>query len=84
MSLTALVAWVADKTRFQSLANYIEFAERFLDFKDSGLQAVIVSQNEANYRFFQYKEDGHFNITRPINSDLIYEHGATEQKHADF
>lgn len=43
-----------------------------MEFAAEELQAVIVSQNENHYRFYQYKRDGHFNITRPINSDLIY------------
>lgn len=35
------------------------------------MQAVVVSQKENNYRFLQYKEDGNFAVTRPINSDLM-------------
>lgn len=84
MTLNTLVDWATDKTRFTRLADYIEFAEWFLDFKEGGLQATIVSQNEPNYRFFQYRDDGHFNITRPINSELIYERDSAAQKHADF
>lgn len=84
MKLPDLVDWAADKTRFKSLQNYIDFAEHFLDFKDKGLQAVIVSQNESNYRFYQYKEDGFFNITRPINGDLIYTRSNAGAKHQDF
>jgi hypothetical protein len=75
MSLNDLITIATDKTQFLSLANYIEFAERYLDFAAEGLQAVIISQNENNYRFFQYKVDGHFNITRPLNSDLMYSAG---------
>jgi hypothetical protein len=45
-----------------------------LDFaRPARLQAVIVAQNEQQYRFFQYKKDGHFNITRPLNSNLLYD-----------
>lgn len=84
MTLGDLVAWAPDKARFTSLSDYIEFAERFLDFKETGLQATIVSQTEANYRFLQYKADGHFNITRPINADLIYERDGAAQKHDAF
>lgn len=54
------------------MENYIEFCQQYLDFAASGLQAVIVSQNEQNYCFFQYRQDGNFNITRPINSHLMY------------
>lgn len=31
---------------------------------------MIVSQNENNYRFFQYRKDGNFNVSRPVNSNL--------------
>ncbi len=71
MNLPELVAIASDKSRFMSLSDYIEFANRYLDFLTNGLQAVIISQNENHYRFYQYKEDGHFNITRPINSALM-------------
>lgn len=36
-----------------------------------GLQAVIVSQNENHYRFFQYRSEGNYNVSRPINSKLM-------------
>lgn len=72
MILGDLVANASNKTNFTSLSSYIDFARRYLDFAAIGLQAVIVSQNESHYRFYQYKEDGHFNITRPINSRLMY------------
>ncbi len=72
MSISDLVTLATNKENFLSLENYIEFCERFLDFASSGLQAVIVSQNEPNYRFYQYRQDGYFNISRPINSDLMY------------
>jgi hypothetical protein len=46
--------------------------QNLLDFIEDGLQAVIISQNENQYCFYQYRGDGHFNITRPINSELMY------------
>lgn len=72
MSLAKLVERVTNKDNFLTLENYIEFCRQFLDFAASGLQAVIVSQNEPEYRFFQYRQDGSFNITRPMNSNLMY------------
>lgn len=72
MNLDNLVHYVCDKNNFKSLANYGSFAKFYLEFIKDNLQAVIVSKNENNYRFFQYKEDGKFNITRPINSHLMY------------
>ncbi len=71
-SLDRLVETASNKNNFSSIADYVEFCRRFLIFIARGLQAVIVSQNESHYRFFQYKADGHFNITRPINSQLMY------------
>lgn len=72
MTLEQLVQIAGNKTNFVSIADYIEFCRSFLDFTASGLQAVIVSQNEPRYCFFQFKADGHFNVTRPINSRLMY------------
>jgi hypothetical protein len=72
MNITELVELATNKNNFLTLENYIEFCQEYLDFAASGLQAVIVSQNEQNYCFFQYLQDGHFNITRPINSHLMY------------
>lgn len=73
MRLQDLVSYATDKDRFHTLKNYIAFCERYLEFVESGLQAKIVSQNESHYRFFQYREDGSFNITRPLNSLLLYD-----------
>lgn len=72
MNLQDLITTATDKTKFLAITNYIDFCRHYLDFISTGLQAVIVAQNEPNYRFFQYREEGHFNITRPINADLMY------------
>jgi hypothetical protein len=72
VSLHRIVEQAADKTRFTKIADYIDFCKAYLEFISGGLQAVIVSQNENHYRFYQYKEDGYFNISRPINSRLMY------------
>lgn len=71
MMLDDLVSIVLDKSKFNTLNDYITFAEHYLAFVATGLQAVIVAQNETNYRLFQYKQDGNFNITRPLNADLL-------------
>lgn len=73
MKLKDIVNHATDKSLFNSLNNYIAFCERYLEFVESGLQAQIVSQNESHYRFFQYQQDGSYNITRPLNSRLIYD-----------
>lgn len=76
MRLQELVAFARDKANFPDLDSYIAFSQRYLEFVSTGLQATIVSQNENHYRFLQYKEEGYFNISRPINSRLMY--GAEE------
>ncbi len=74
MRIQDIVGIVTNKENFDSLKAYIEFAEIYLKYidKDKNLQAIIISQNETNYRFFQYGIDATYNITRPINSDLFY------------
>jgi hypothetical protein len=72
MSLPALVQTASRKENFTQLSDYVEFCLRFLEFVERGLQAVIVSQNETKYRFFQYRKEGHYNVTRPLNSELMY------------
>lgn len=73
MSLSDLVNYATDKNRFHSVKNYIDFCALYLEYVDTGLQARIVSQNESHYQFFQYREEGSFNITRPLNSLLMYD-----------
>lgn len=72
MNIAELAAVAVHKENFSNLQAYLDFCQRYLEFSASGLQAVIVCQNEPNYRFFQYRVDGKFNITRPINGDLMY------------
>jgi len=71
MKLKTLVKWATDKERFEEIDDYSTFCLNYLEFIQSNLQAVIVSRNENNYRFFQYREDGTYNVTRPINSELM-------------
>lgn len=71
MTLLQLVEWAKTKNRFQTIDDYSSFCEEYLSFIFDGLQAVIVSQNENHYHFFQYREDGNFNVSRPINSNLM-------------
>lgn len=71
MNLKQLLITAKDKSLFSAIDDYANFCFRYLEFIKSNLQAVIVARNENNYRFFQYKEDGTFNVTRPINSNLM-------------
>lgn len=72
MTLDELLSRATNKACFTSLLDYVQFCTSYLSFIEIGLQAVIVSQNEPNYQFFQYRQDGQFNITRPINSRLMF------------
>ena len=71
MNLEQLVDHASDKTRFGQIRDYIDFCRHYLQFALDGLQAVVVSRNETHYRFYQYRHDGHYNITRPINSNIM-------------
>lgn len=73
MKLKDIVAHAIDKKKFSDLKSYIEFSKIYLDYVSEHLQAVIVSQNENHYRFYQYDRTGNFQITRPINSNLMYD-----------
>lgn len=84
MSLTDLVNHATDKKRFQNIHDYINFCERYLKFIETGLQAKIVSQNENHYQFYQYQTDGYYNITRPINTSLMYEESVFEANSVQF
>jgi hypothetical protein len=84
MSLTQLVNHATNKERFNSIEDYIDFCTRYLEYVDTGLQARIISQNESHYQFFQYKQEGSFNITRPINSALMYDSNSFEQAAQQF
>ena len=71
MKFSDLVNHATDKERFHSVEHYIDFCARYLEYVETGLQARIVSQNESHYQFFQYRKEGSFNITRPLNSLLM-------------
>jgi hypothetical protein len=74
MISTELVKIASNKTNFTELSDYFEFCEAFWDFaaRRGAIQAEIVSKNETHYRFLQFKEDGSFNVTRPLNYGLLY------------
>lgn len=76
MSFANLLRHATDKERFCTVAHYVDFCARYLEYIETGLQARIVSQNESHYQFFQYRKDGGFNITRPLNSCLMYDAAA--------
>lgn len=71
MKLKRLLEISLDKNNFNKVNDYLDFCEKYLTFIKNNLQAVIISKNENNYQFFQYKKDGTFNVTRPINSEIM-------------
>jgi hypothetical protein len=73
MNLDDLLSNATNKEKFLKLRDYIAFCARYLEFVEIGLQARIISQNESHYQFFQYRQEGNFNITRPLNSQLMYD-----------
>ena len=72
MKLKQFVNQAKDKSNFVDLKAYIKFCNEYLHYISEYLQAIIVSQNENHYQFFQYRKEGNFQITRPINSNLMY------------
>jgi len=73
MKLQQIIDKAKDKNHFDDLTAYIKFCDEFLNYISDNLQATIISQNENHYQFFQYtKKEGNFQITRPINSNLMY------------
>lgn len=71
MTLQQLIQLALNKQHFTTTDDYAIFCRHYLEFIYDGLQAVIISQNEHQYQFFQYKQDGNFAVTRPINSELM-------------
>lgn len=72
MNLNELVNFAMRKSNFNTLKDYIDYCINFLHYIKTELQAVIISQNELNYCFYQYGKDGNYNISRPINKDLMF------------
>ena len=73
MTLKQLVNKAKDKSNFKDLKGFIAFCNEYLAYTSDSLQAIIVSQNENHYQFYQYGKSGNFQITRPINSNLMYD-----------
>ncbi|NJM55209.1 MAG: hypothetical protein HC841_04220 [Verrucomicrobiae bacterium] len=84
MTLGHLVARAADKERFNTLQSYLDFADAFLDHTAGHLQARIVSRNEPHYQFWQFKKDGHYNVSRPVHSELMFTAGECAKQFRAF
>ena len=74
MNMQELIKAASRKENFTEIAHYAEFCRTFLDFiaTPGNLQAEIVARNETHYRFLQFKADGSFSVTRPLNYTLLY------------
>ena len=84
MSLEQIVNKAKDKNNFSDLDGFISFCAEYLDYINDNLQCTIISQNENNYCFYQYDSTGYFQITRPINSNLMYDSKAFDKKADEY
>jgi len=73
MNLKKIVNKATDKNNFSDLNGFVDFCTEYLNYISENLQAKIISQNEHHYCFYQYRKEGDFQITRPINSTLLYQ-----------
>lgn len=73
MTIKQLVKKATNKDNFKDLKGFIAFSQEYLAYINDHLQAVIISQNENHYQFYQYDKSANFQITRPINSALMYD-----------
>ena len=86
MRIQDLVATATNKDQFPDLQAYIDFSLRFLEYigEERNRQAVVVSQNENIYRFYQFTEDAGFAVSRPFNSELLYTADDAEAAYEQF
>jgi hypothetical protein len=86
MTLRELLRVASNKANFTELTDYVEFCRAFWEFaaRPGALQAEIVARNEPHYRFLQFKENGAFNVTRPLNSNLLYSAKTVERQTSKF
>ncbi|HRD06588.1 MAG: hypothetical protein U0V54_13010 [Saprospiraceae bacterium] len=84
MNLIDIHDFILAKANFKSISQYIDFASNFLGYIEKNKQAIIISQNENNYCFFQYDSYGNYQITRPINTELFFTKDNFEEKKNRF
>lgn len=72
-NISELCAAATDKERFVSIRDYVDFSRGLLDFlaDADNYEARITSRWESHYKFYRYKEDAHYNVTRPVNERLF-------------
>src|SRR5690625_4517438 len=85
MTIQSLQDWATDKDKFLSVEDFITFGRAFLEYRSKvGFQAELVARNNHQYRFFQYREQADFQITRPINTGLFYTADEFDDSVRDF
>ena len=72
-ALADLQARVRDTAAFNSLSDYYAICRDFLAFLSDEQPTRIISPTTPNYIYYQYSEQFHHHITRPLNSDIFYE-----------
>lgn len=72
MTIKQLTNNATNKSQFKDLQSYIKFCIDYLNYVADNLQAKIISQNENHYCFYQYNKTANFQISRPINTNLMY------------
>ncbi len=73
VTIADLQASVQDKTAFTSLDDYAKLATAFSTTIATLRPTRIVSPKDPTYIFYQYGEENHYRITRPINTALFIE-----------
>lgn len=71
MTFARFVNHARNKNNFVSVKDYIDFASKMISAKKVFIQAEIVCQNEANYRFWQLPVETGYAISRPLNNSLL-------------
>ena len=74
MNAQQLATFAAKKANFNTLQDYLDFCVRYLDFvAGGGVHGTILSQNDTDYHFLQYKDDGCRHVTRPLRVSMMYD-----------
>ncbi|RAP26648.1 hypothetical protein C2W64_01364 [Brevibacillus laterosporus] len=84
MNLSQLTDKVTNKANFLTVQDYIDFGLEFLEYIEKNKQALIVSQNETNYNFFQFNKEASYRVSRPFNSTLLFSQEMLEESASIF
>src|SRR5574341_874421 len=72
-SLYDLQASIEDMFAYRELRHHFTLCEAFLEYISETSPTRIVSPTHKNYIFYQYGEEFHSKITRPLNTALFIE-----------